>query len=54
MVLIGYGERHRRGKLELLVVVAICDHLVPLGAAELEDEIGGKASGATLDLLVQP
>lgn len=41
------------GKLKPLEVVAICDHLVALGAAELEDEIDGKAPGVALDLLVQ-
>lgn len=35
-------------------MVAICDHLVALGAADLEDEIDGKALGVALDLLVQP
>lgn len=35
-------------------VVAICDHLIALGSAELEDEIGRKAPGTALDLLVQP
>ena len=30
-----------------LEVVAICDHLVAFGAAELENKIGGKALGDT-------
>ena len=50
---LGEGERHRRGKLEPLEVVAICDHLVALGACEREHEIAGKASEVTFDLLVQ-
>jgi len=50
---LGESERHRRGKLEPLEVVAICDHLVALGACEREHEIAGKASGVTFDLLVQ-
>ena len=41
--MLGEGERHGRGKLELLEVVTICDHLVAFGASELEDKIGGKA-----------
>lgn len=53
MVLFGYGERHRRGKFEPPEVVAICDRLAALGAAELEDKIGGKAPDVALDLLVQ-
>ncbi len=34
-----------------LEVVAICDRLVALGAAELEHEIGRETSGIALDLL---
>lgn len=47
LVLIGYGERHRRRKLEPLEVVAICDHLLAFGAAELEHKIGGKPRSVT-------
>ena len=50
----GEGERHCRGKFEPLEVVAICDHLVAFGAAELENKIGGKTPGISLYLLVQP
>jgi hypothetical protein len=35
-------------------VVAICDHLVACGAAELEDKIGWKTTGIAFDLLGQP
>jgi hypothetical protein len=51
---LGESERHRRGKLEPMEVVANCDHLVASGAAELEGKIGGKTHGIALDLLVQP
>lgn len=38
----GEGERYRRGKPQPPEVAAICDYLVALGAAELEDKIGAK------------
>ena len=46
-VLIGYGERYSRAKLESPEVVAICDHLIALGVAELEHKIGEKARSVT-------
>jgi hypothetical protein len=37
---LGEGERHHRGKPELPEVVTIRNHLVALGAADLEEKIG--------------
>jgi len=55
MVLCGYGKWHRLGKPgPPPEAVVICDHLIALGAAKLEHEIGRKAPGVALDLLVQP
>ena len=51
--MLGDGERHRRGKLDLPEVVAICDHLAAFGASARECEIAGKAAGVAFDLLVQ-
>ena len=42
-LVLGEAKRHRRGKFETLEVVAICDHLIAPGAAEMEGTIVGKA-----------
>ena len=49
----GEGERQSPGELQLLEVVAICDHLGLLCGGELEHEVGRKPAAVTLDLLVE-
>ena len=50
---LGEGKRQRRGKLEPPEVVTICNHLVPLGATELEYKIFWEALRVALNLLMQ-
>ena len=47
------NERHGLGELEVLEVVAICDHLRFFFRSELEHEVVGKAIQIAPDLLVE-
>src|SRR3990167_8104428 len=46
------GKRQGSGKLELMEVVTICDHLPLLGFSKLEHEVFRKAGGVAFDCLV--
>jgi hypothetical protein len=52
--MLGEGERQSVGELQLLEVVATCDHLGLLCGCELEHEAGRKPAAVSLDLLVEP
>ena len=51
--MLGERERHCRGKPELPEVVTICNHLVALGATELEHKILRESLRVAFDLLIQ-